>query len=87
MGRLRTKCFSHLITSLSLLLRLTLLRTNPPGQRPNDGAAWVKMSSVPNPRNEIYHKVGAHLLNWEQVRYQVKACNPSGCSAFANAWR
>jgi hypothetical protein len=23
--------------------------------------------------------VGAHLLNWEQVRYQVKACNPSGC--------
>jgi hypothetical protein len=27
--------------------------------------------------------VSAHLLDWVQARYQVKACNPSGCSASA----
>ena len=48
-------------------------------QKPNNGAPWAQMGSVPNPRSEYYHKVGAHLLDWEQVRYQVRACNPSGC--------
>jgi hypothetical protein len=52
-------------------------------QRPNDGAAWVKFATLPSGRVGVGSNVSAHLLNWEQVRYQLKACNPSGCGSSA----
>jgi trimeric autotransporter adhesin len=49
--------------------------------RANNGAPWVKfMESVPW-RPHAFNNISAHLLDWDQARYQVKACNPSGCSS------
>ncbi len=52
-------------------------------QRPNDGAAWVKFATLPSGRVGVGSNVSTHLLNWEQVRYQLKGCNPSGCGSSA----
>jgi hypothetical protein len=52
-------------------------------QKPNDGAAWVKFATLPSGRVGVGNYVSTHLLNWEQVRYQLKACNPSGCGSSA----
>jgi hypothetical protein len=49
----------------------------------NNGAPYVKfMESVPW-RPHAFNNISAHLLDWDQARYQVKACNPSGCSSSA----
>ena len=49
----------------------------------NPGSAEVKFfESVPwHPY--FVNNVSAHLLDWEQARYRVTACNPSGCSSTA----
>jgi hypothetical protein len=47
----------------------------------NDGAPYVKLfENRPWDPHDV-NNVSAHLLDWDQARYQVKACNPSGCSA------
>lgn len=49
----------------------------------NPGSPEVKFfESVPwHPY--FVNNVSAHLLDWEQARYRVTACNPSGCSSTA----
>jgi hypothetical protein len=49
----------------------------------NDGAPYVKFSESKPWQPHASSSVSAHLLDWEQARYQVKACNPSGCGASA----
>lgn len=47
----------------------------------NDGAAWVKYSSIPAARTaRIRINVSVHLLDWRVAKYRVAACNPSGCT-------
>jgi hypothetical protein len=53
-------------------------------QKPNDGAGWVKFATLPSGRVGVGSYVSTHLLDWEQVRYQLKACNPSGCGTSAD---
>ena len=49
----------------------------------NNGAPYVKfMESVPW-RPHAFNNISAHQLDWDQARYLVKACNPSGCSSSA----
>jgi len=47
----------------------------------NNGAFEVKFSESVPWRPVAHTSVAAHLLDWEQVRYRVKACNPSGCGS------
>lgn len=48
----------------------------------NDAAQWVKFTQVPaQQQNWIRINLAVHLLDWQQARYHVKACNPGGCSA------
>jgi hypothetical protein len=47
----------------------------------NSGAQWVKYAETPAQRPRFRISVSVHLLDWQTARYQVKACNPSGCSA------
>lgn len=49
----------------------------------NDGAPYVKFSESPAWRPRTDTGMSAHLLDWVQARYQVRACNPSGCGASA----
>ena len=49
----------------------------------NNGAPYVKFSESVPWRPHLASAVSAHLLDWEQARYQVRACNFSGCSASA----
>jgi hypothetical protein len=49
----------------------------------NDGAPYVKFGESPAWRAHAENTIAAHLLDWDQARYQVKACNPSGCNASA----
>ncbi len=49
----------------------------------NDGAPYVKFGEAPPWRPRIDTGMSAHLLDWVQARYQVRACNPSGCGASA----
>jgi hypothetical protein len=49
----------------------------------NDGAPYVKFSESVPWRPHLASAVAAHLLDWQQARYQVRACNFSGCSASA----
>ena len=51
--------------------------------RANDGATWAKFGDTPSYRPRITSGVSAHLLDWNQARYQVRACNPSGCTGSA----
>lgn len=46
----------------------------------NNGATWAKFSDTPSYRPRTTTGVSAHLLDWNQARYQVRACNPSGCA-------
>jgi len=49
----------------------------------NDGSPYVKVGEYPPWRTSVTVGVSAHLLDWQQAKYQLKACNPSGCSASA----
>jgi hypothetical protein len=49
----------------------------------NDGAPYVKFSESQPWRPRAVTSVSAHLLDWQQARYQVRACNPSGCGVSA----
>lgn len=46
----------------------------------NAGAAWAKVAERPSwyPHREV--NVSAHLLDWSGMRWDLRACNPSGCS-------
>jgi hypothetical protein len=50
----------------------------------DNGAPWVKFSELKPWQASAVNNVGAHLFNWDQARYQVKACNYSGCAASAD---
>lgn len=47
----------------------------------NAGAAWVKLGERPSwyPHRDV--NVSSHLMHWFDQRWDVRACNPSGCSA------
>jgi hypothetical protein len=46
----------------------------------NSAAAWAKLGERPSwyPHRDV--NVSAHLLHWAEMRWDVRACNPSGCS-------
>jgi hypothetical protein len=49
---------------------------------PVTGAAWSKYQEQDARRGPRFRiSVGVHLLDWQQARYLVKACNLSGCSS------
>ena len=50
----------------------------------NNGAPYVKFGEAVPWRPRILSSVSAHLLDWDQARYQVRACNPSGCGVSAD---
>ena len=52
--------------------------------RSGAGSAFVKFGDIPSSRTQTSNNISAHLLNWEQARYQVRACNSSGCTASPN---
>src|SRR5690349_9433603 len=43
----------------------------------NNGASWAKFGETPSYRPRINSGVSAHLLDWTQALYHVRACNPS----------
>lgn len=47
----------------------------------NDGAAPVKFGERRPWDPQWRNNVSAHLLNWSQARWEIRACNPSGCSS------
>jgi len=47
----------------------------------NSGAPYVKFSEREPWRPRARTAVAAHLLDWQQARYQVRACNFSGCGS------
>src|SRR5882672_5338595 len=47
----------------------------------NNGAREVKFGESVPWRPTMVNNISAHLLDWQQVRYRVKACNPSGCGS------
>src|SRR5688572_20309328 len=49
--------------------------------RANPRAQWVQYARTVAQRPRIRANTSVHLLDWQQARYYVKACNPSGCSA------
>jgi hypothetical protein len=49
----------------------------------NDRVPYVKFSESRPWQPRATNSISAHLLDWDQARYQIKACNPSGCSASA----
>jgi hypothetical protein len=51
--------------------------------RANDSADWTQWGTVSAARTNAYNNVRVHLLAWEQAKYQVRACNPSGCTPSA----
>jgi len=46
----------------------------------NQAAPYVKFSESVPWRPHAGNNISAHLLDWQQARYRVTACNPSGCS-------
>jgi hypothetical protein len=46
----------------------------------NAAAAWAKLGERPSwyPHRDV--NVSAHLLDWAEMRWDVRACNPGGCS-------
>ena len=46
----------------------------------SDNAAWTRYLQAPAPRSSFTTGVAVHLLNWPQARFQLKACDNSGCS-------
>jgi hypothetical protein len=49
----------------------------------NQASPYVKFSESVPWRPHASNNISAHLLDWQQARYLVKACNPSGCSQAA----
>ncbi len=47
----------------------------------NDGAPFVKFDERKPWDPQWHNGVSAHLLNWSQARWEIRACNPSGCSS------
>jgi len=47
----------------------------------NNGAPEVKFSESVPWRPVALTNTSTHLLDWDEVRYRVKACNPSGCGS------
>jgi hypothetical protein len=47
----------------------------------NAGATEVKFGDFPSWHPYATSSVSAHLLDWEQARYRVNACNPGGCTS------
>jgi hypothetical protein len=45
------------------------------------GADYVKFGEIPASRTRTSNNISAHLLRWNLARYQVRACNSSGCSS------
>jgi hypothetical protein len=46
----------------------------------DSGAAWVKYAQTIAQRPRFRINVSVHLLNWQQARFYVKACNAGACS-------
>jgi hypothetical protein len=46
----------------------------------DSGAPWVLYAQTPAQSPRFRINVSVHLLNWQQARFHVKACNPSSCS-------
>lgn len=42
---------------------------------------YVKFGEIPSSRTQASNNISAHLLRWDPARYQVRACNSSGCSS------
>src|SRR6188474_3099525 len=49
----------------------------------DNGSSPVKLSEQVPWRPRALTRVSGHLLDWQQARYVVKACNPSGCGQSA----
>ena len=46
------------------------------------GAQWVKFRDQPAQRAPLFRiGVSVHLLDWQQARYYIRACNIGGCTA------
>jgi hypothetical protein len=48
---------------------------------PAPGAPYTLFSEPP--RSQASNRVSAHLLDWDDARYQVRACNAEGCGVSA----
>lgn len=46
----------------------------------NASAAWAKFGERPSSYPHWDQNVSAHLLHWSEMRWEIKACNPSGCT-------
>jgi hypothetical protein len=46
----------------------------------NSAAAWARLNERPSWYPHLDVNVSAHLLHWSEMRWDVRACNPSGCS-------
>jgi hypothetical protein len=46
----------------------------------HSGGQWVYYARTPAQRPRFRINVSVHLLDWQQARYHVKACNSSSCS-------
>lgn len=51
---------------------------------PNGAATWVKYMDTLAADPLFQVTVSAHLLDWHNARYRVRACNSEGCSSTAN---
>jgi hypothetical protein len=45
------------------------------------GAEWVNFANSPSWHPLFRINTQVHLLDWQQARFYVKACNPSGCTS------
>lgn len=48
--------------------------------RATPGSPWGKYTETPGGRTSVRINVSVHLLDWRVARYQVRACDASGCS-------
>jgi hypothetical protein len=46
---------------------------------PGTGGTWAKYAELPHWRTGLAVNISSHLLIWNEARYQLKACNTSGC--------
>ncbi|HLA73781.1 MAG TPA: hypothetical protein VK624_19920 [Steroidobacteraceae bacterium] len=47
----------------------------------NPSAAQTRFSQVPGSRTSVLSNVSVHLLDWNNARYWLNACDSSGCSS------
>src|SRR3954471_14728691 len=52
--------------------------------KPAANGTWVKYTQTAAQHPRIRINVSAHLLDWRQARYLIKACNTSGCGTSAD---